>query len=438
MDLSRESAGCAVDLMKYFSTRGNVEPVRFSEALNQGLASDGGLFIPESIPVFESSNFKSTLKVSELAQILMKPWLEKDVLQERLPEICEEAFNFPVPLHFLDHHTALLELFHGPTAAFKDFGARFLAGAVSKLPSSHRRTVLVATSGDTGGAVAAAFFGKPAFDVVILYPKGKVSARQEKQLTSWGQNVKAIAVRGDFDDCQRLVKEGFADQRWKNEKGLFSANSINIGRLLPQCVYYAYSSLKFYQQRGIAPGVIVPTGNLGNAMAALWAKKMGFPIGKVVLATNANRPISEFLKTGVWKPHPTVSTLANAMDVGNPSNIERLIHLYPQHKDLVRDVDSLSVSDKEISETIRNGVKRWGQVFCPHTATAVFKREKLGSGNWIVVATAHPAKFDTIVEPLIGRPVEIPPALQEILSRPSHFKEIAPTLDELKLILAVA
>ena len=402
--------------MKFQSTRGSSPKVTISQAIDAGLAPDGGLYVPETFPQYTGGEFNL---VETLA-----PFFKGDPLEPFLNKICESAFNFPIPLI-----KDVLELFHGPTAAFKDVGARFLAECQSRLNESNR-TVLVATSGDTGGAVAAAFHGRKNFEVVILFPKGMVSPRQLQQLTCWGDNVRAYAVRGTFDDCQRMAKEAFHDPWWKSNTTLTSANSINIGRLLPQMIYYAQSSVEYFKKFGTKPGFIIPSGNLGNSVAALWAKKMGFPIGKIVMATNANQAVGDYLKTGKNTPHQTINTLANAMDVGNPSNLERVINLYPVLDDFRVDVESISVSDEEIKQTIIEGAKL-GNIWCPHTATAVYAKKKLMGDAWIIVATAHPAKFESIVEPLIQQKIEVPSLLLELLSKPSHYKEINADLKEI-------
>ncbi|MCM2278864.1 MAG: threonine synthase [Oligoflexia bacterium] len=413
--------------MRFRSTRsapGTGTSVGIADALEAGLAPDGGLFVPESFPELERG--KAPLAMGEAGRAVLEPFFrDEPVLAQELPGLCERAFDFPVPVRPVDSGTGILELFHGPTAAFKDVGARFLAECVSALARSRQggprdsrpRVVLVATSGDTGGAVAAAFFGKPAVEVVILYPKGKISPLQEAQLTAWGGNVRAYAVRGDFDDCQRLVKEALADPEWRASFGLLSANSISLGRILPQCVYYAMASVNAFAETGEETGFIVPSGNLGNATAALWAKRMGFPIGKVVLACNANRAVLDYLATGRWQPRPTVSTLANAMDVGNPSNMERLRDLFPTVEALRAGVEVFSVTDEEIRETIRSAARAGLGVFCPHTATGLFTREKLGrkagpGGHWLIAATAHPGKFRSVVEPLVGQELALPPSLE--------------------------
>jgi threonine synthase len=336
---------------------------------------------------------------------------------------------------------SVLELFHGPTAAFKDFGARFLAASLERIPRAdpRRLTILVATSGDTGGAVAAAFHRRPWVDVVVLYPKGLVSPRQEKQLACWGGNVRTLSVRGTFDDCQRLVKEAFVDADLARSVLLSSANSINVGRLLPQMVYYARTSLELWRRDGRAPNYIVPTGNLGNVAACLWAREMGLPVGEIVLATNANVAVPDFLRTGDWQPRPSVATLASAMDVGNPSNMERLRWLFGDVGTLRAKFSAASVDDDQIRAAIRRDYVEWNQVWCPHTATAAHVYRELPAHRraerWVLVATAHPAKFNDVVEPLIGREVQVPAALADLLALPSIQTEVAPRLDELRDVL---
>jgi threonine synthase len=415
--------------MKFASTRGNSPALSTSAAIQTSLAPDGGLYVPEFFPIFNPEEFDRLDSWREIGTKVLDPFFRADQLAPLLGEICEDAFSFPIVLKDLAEDTASLELFHGPTAAFKDIGARFLASCIARLPG--HRTILVATSGDTGGAVAAAFHGNTDVDVIILFPKGRVSPRQQAQLTCWGGNVRAFAVRGDFDDCQRMTKAAFADTNFRTERRLLSANSINLGRLLPQTVYYATASLWYLRRHGVAPGFVIPTGNLGNAVACFWAQKMGFPIREIVLAANANHSVPDYFSSGDWKPHPTITTLANAMDVGNPSNMERLRNLYPNLAQLRSHAQAFSVTDDEISRTIANGLERWGEAWCPHTAAAVFVREQLESPHWIVVATAHPAKFESIVEPLLGRTLDIPSPLAELLEKPSHLKEISAELDEL-------
>jgi threonine synthase len=418
--------------MKFRSTRTPEHQMSLSEALQQSLAPDGGLYVPVHFPRFQLSDFDGAEELPEIAARWLTPFFQDDPLAQSLEEICRETFNFPVPLKALDAKTSILELFHGPTAAFKDVGARFLSGCLQRIPSDHLRTVLVATSGDTGSAVAAAFHGRPGFEVIVLFPKGKVSSRQEKQLTVWGDNVRAFAVRGDFDDCQRMAKAAFQDPWWQQSLHLISANSINLGRLLPQACYHAAASLWHLRRRGQPTGFIIPSGNLGNATAALWARETGLPIGPVTLATNTNHAVSHYHRSGRWEPRPTVTTLANAMDVGNPSNMERVRQLYREHNDFQSNLYVIAVSDEEIKNAISTSQKRWSEVFCPHTATAARALEQLPIGPWTLVATAHPAKFELVVEPIIGQQVAVPEALQALLDRPSRVVEIDPDLDSLR------
>ena len=420
--------------MRYLSTRNPGHRVPLSEALLDGLAPDGGLYVPEELPRLGAERFEGLSHIRYIAEELLAPFFAQDSLMGSLGTICEETFSFDIPLRDLERDTGLLELFHGPTAAFKDVGAGFLASCLSRLNADAEEplTVLVATSGDTGSAVAAAFHRKPNVEVIVLYPKGHVSPRQEKQLTCWGDNVHTFGVRGVFDDCQRMVKEAFADDWWREEMNLTSANSINIGRLLPQMTYYAAASHWYVRRHGVEPNFVVPSGNLGNVLACLYAREMGLPIGQVVLAVNANRPVVHFLETGDYEGFDTVSTLANAMDVGDPSNMERLLDLWPD-VDTVRDkIAAYQVDDETISQTIERGLDDWGQIWDPHTACAVAAREQLDSPHWVVVATAHPAKFDQVVEPLIGRELTVPDALAKLLDGPDHSTEIEASVDALK------
>lgn len=431
--------------MRFVSTRRR-ESASLDEALLRGLASDGGLFLPEELPFFPADEFRHADSIADTAAILLRPFFAGSALCGDLDQILEETFSFPVTTTRLPDasgHAELLELFHGPTAAFKDIGAGFLAACLSRLERDRatRLTILVATSGDTGSAVAAAFDGRPGMQVVVLYPDGRVSERQARQLTCWGDNVLSLAVDGSFDDCQSLVKQAMADSGLAARYRFTSANSINIGRLLPQCSYYAHASLTHYRRTGRKPGFIVPTGNLGNALAAVLARRMGLPIGGIVLATNANRLIVDYLQGAEWQPRASIRTLASAMDVGNPSNMERLIELQGDAARLKQELHAVSVSDAEIKRQIRDDFDAFGFATCPHTATATFawrclpeneKREH----DWIIAATAHPAKFEQIVEPLIGQPVPLPQSLLAILSRPARFVAIDADLKALATVMA--
>jgi threonine synthase len=413
--------------MRCRSTRGGDE-VSLSEAISRGLAADGGLFMPAALP-------EVTLAagpIPAVAEALLAPLFEGDALAGQLRAICEGAFTFPAPTRWLAPDTGLLELFHGPTAAFKDFGARFLAQALARLAPAPLTTVLVATSGDTGAAVAGAFHGLPGFRVVVLYPDGRVSARQAHQLGAFGGNVTTYRVAGTFDDCQRMVKEAFLDRALQGRHALTSANSISLGRLLPQMAYYAAASLEARAAGRPPVSFVIPTGNLGNAVACLMARRMGLPIGQVVLATNANRVLPDFLRTGQYRPRASVATLANAMDVGAPSNLERLEALFPEPNQAVT-VDW--VDDATLQARIRETWVRHQVAVCPHTACGLEVLARLrtagASGDFLVAATAHPAKFDTVVEPLVGQVVPAPPDLAALLARPSSARPLAASLQAL-------
>ena len=433
--------------MRLHSTRDRTLTAGLGEAIARGLAPDGGLYVPETLPRLDVAALERAGSLADVAAGLVQPFAAGDAMATLVPAITTDAFDFPAPIvevGLAGAPLSVLELFHGPTAAFKDFGARFLAATLERLPSAdpRRLTILVATSGDTGGAVAAAFHGRPWVDVIVLYPRGLVSARQEKQLACWGGNVRTLAVRGTFDDCQRMVKEAFVDPALARDHRLSSANSINVGRLLPQMVYYARTSLELARRDGRPPNFIIPTGNLGNALACVWAREAGLPIGDIVLACNANASIPEFLDGGEWRPRASVATLASAMDVGNPSNMERLRALYPDPAKLRATVRAERVDDDEIRRTIRRDHRELGQTWCPHTATAAAAWRRLPAARraerWVLVATAHPAKFNDIVEPLIGAEVPVPPSLARLLALPSIQRVVEPRLDALRGIVEEA
>lgn len=418
---------------RFVSTRREAPEAGFGEALARGLAPDGGLYVPVRWPEFEPETLPDAEDLPGLARRLLAPFVAGDALEGELAAIAAEAFDFPAPLVPLEGEgrLAVLELFHGPTAAFKDFGARFLAACLTRLRRGAVRPlkILVATSGDTGGAVAAAFHRRAGVEVAVLFPAGLVSPTQERQLTCWGENVRSFAVRGTFDDCQRLVKEAFLDAELRGRFDLSSANSINLGRLLPQSVYYAAASLRVWRTCGERASFVIPSGNLGNALACVWARRLGLPIGAIVLAHNANRTVTDYLESGQWSPRPSIATLASAMDVGNPSNMERLRALYPELDALRGAVSACSVDDERIRARIRAGFAGYGQLWCPHTATAAEAYARLdparrAAGRWILVATAHPAKFREIVEPLVGRAVPVPESLGRLLARPTACTEI--------------
>jgi threonine synthase len=427
--------------MKFISTRREAPAVSFGAALEQGLAPDGGLYVPERWPTLPLSAFDGANTLAQIAEVMLGAFIEGDAIAPQLPAVARDAFDFPAPLSAVttDGSLSVLELFHGPTAAFKDFGARFLAASLARIRSGASRplNILVATSGDTGGAVAAAFHRRPGVQVSVLFPKGLVSPTQERQLTCWGDNVHSYRVNGSFDDCQRMVKEAFLDPELKGRYQLSSANSINLGRLLPQAVYYAATSLAVHRVHGVSPNFIIPSGNLGNSVACVWARKIGLPIGRIVLAHNVNRAVPEFLQTGHWQPRPSIPTLASAMDVGSPSNMERLRALFPDLEGARAAVRADSVTDEQIRARIRADFSAYGRAWCPHTATAaeVYARmapAERAQARWIMVSTAHPAKFREIVEPLIGQRIEMPESLAKLFSRPVSCADLEPSLAALR------
>lgn len=417
--------------MKFASTRNPSITVSLSEALMRGLAADGGLYVPSRLPSFTPGDFDNDASLPQVSQRLLHPFFEGDALEQHLEEICSAAFDFPAPLSLLKNERSwMLELFHGPTAAFKDFGTRFLAACLAQVrkPDDCPLTILVATSGDTGAAVAAAFHGKPGLRVVVLYPDGLVSPRQAHQLGCFGDNILTLRVAGTFDDCQALVKQALVDDTLLTRLKLSSANSISLGRLLPQMSYYAHAALKHWREHGTTLNFVIPTGNLGNVLAAILARQCGLPIGEIALATNANRVLPDFFAGSDYRAQASIATLANAMDVGAPSNFERLRWLYPDDAQLRTAFAAIAVDDAEIREVITNGEARYGRVLCPHTACAARVLEHLrkrgDARHWAIVATAHPAKFEQVVEPLVQHPVAVPPALADLLKRPSNAEPI--------------
>lgn len=426
--------------MRFVSTRGQAPAVTIGEAIANGAAPDGGLYVPAEPVRIDPDTFRYE-SLADLGAQLLAPFFEGDPLAPHLPAICAEAFDFPAPLVVPDPgrpELSLLELFHGPTGAFKDFGARFLMACFDRLGGGDGPVnILVATSGDTGGAVGCAAEGRAGVRATILYPRGRVSAFQQHQLCCWDAPVSALEVDGDFDDCQRLVKAAFADPALARAHRLSSANSINIGRLLPQMVYLAAAALETERTTGVAPGFLIPTGNLGHVVVCLWARALGLPLGPVVAATNANRTLGDWHRTGIYAPSPSLATIANAMDVGAPSNFERLEQLPdPLHQLSVERVDDDAIRSRIALEHARSNY-----VLCPHSATAVEAWERLDPARqaerpWIAAATAHPYKFADVVEPLIGETLEPPPALAAILGRKAQAHRIPATLEALAGALA--
>lgn len=421
--------------MAFVSTR-DPEGRRYSlpEALRLGPAPDGGLFLPERLEPLPQSFLAALpeMGLPEMAATVLERLTGGELDRPALEKLAAEALDFPLPLVRLGPDLAVLELFHGPTLAFKDVGARFLARLLPlAAPGTSELTVLVATSGDTGGAVAQAFAGVAGTRVAVLYPRGKVSPRQERQFATLGGNVRAFAVDGVFDDCQRLVKMAFADRELSTALGLTSANSINVGRLLPQALYYFAAAARLAADGdGARPRVFVtPSGNFGNLCAGLLAKKLGLE-ARFLAATNANDVVPEYLESGELRPRPSVATLSNAMDVGDPNNFPRILHLYGGDLEaLRRDVSGVRVSDEETLEAILRH-DRAGYLADPHTAVGLAAWEKARGAYpegtlGIVLATAHPAKFAEAVEPALGRTLPLPEALAAPLARPLLAEELA-------------
>jgi threonine synthase len=437
------------------STRHQSPAVSFREALLRGLAPDGGLYLPAGWPSVTFGDLRAwmTLPFRELATRLAGRLLADEFPTEVIERLVADALDFPVPTVAVEPGRSVLELFHGPTLAFKDFGARFLARFFGHLLAQEDReaTILVATSGDTGSAVAQGFYRVPRVRVVVLYPKGKVSPFQESQMATLGENVTAVRVSGTFDDCQRLVKSAFLDPGLAS-LNLSSANSINIGRLLPQSFYYVASYLAIASEIGEQVIFSVPTGNLGNLTAGIIAVRLGLPVARFVAGTNVNRVLPDYLDTGTYRARPSIATLSNAMDVGDPSNFARLLELYGGSLDRVRQaLYSTSIDEDETRATIRRVYERTGYVLDPHTAvgwaaadrffaesptsppslgeashdrqagsapSARGKRASAGRPEIITLATAHPAKFGGAIRETLGFTPSLPPQYADWKDRP--------------------
>ena len=415
--------------MKYISTKNISPPASLKEAVLSGMPEDGGLYLPAIIPqlVGRSIDSLSSMTFMEIAQKMSAKFLSDDIPAPHLEEIVSRSLNLDVKLNQLDDKLTVLETFHGPTMAFKDFGARFMARLMSYLIRGEQRelTILVATSGDTGSAVASGFLGIQGIRVVILYPSGKVSPSQEKQLTTQGQNIQALEVAGNFDDCQSLVKQAFADRNLRNQHMLSSANSINIARLLPQSFYFAYTAGQMMHKTGDLV-ISVPSGNFGNLTAGLMAQRMGIPIHHFVASTNRNDVFPKYLQDGHFQARPSDQTLSNAMDVGDPSNLARIRYLFDDDVDQIRSkISSWSFDDQQTLDQIAEIYKRYSYVIDPHTAVGMlglheYLKNSSRNTQGVVVSTAHPAKFPERVEPVIKTSITIPDQLAQYLTREKH------------------
>ena len=427
--------------MKFYSTNNKELQLNIKDAVIKGLASDNGLFMPEYIPQLPESFFKEldNMTFTEIAFEVLKPYFSPVVPENKLQEIIDDAFNFDIPLKHVDGNINVLELFHGPTSAFKDVGARFLARVLSWFVKDMDQEVyvLAATSGDTGGAVANGFVDVPGIKVVVLYPSGMVSDRQERQFTTLGRNISALEVKGTFDDCQRLVKTAFLDKELNDKLFLTSANSINIARLLPQVVYYFYAYAQL-ENKNKDVVISVPSGNFGNLTAGLIAYKMGLPVKRFIAATNINDVVPEYLNTGEYNPRTSVQTLANAMDVGDPSNFVRVLELFnKQLEDIKGSISGYVVDDKQIRKTIKEVFDKTGYVLDPHGACGyeALKDQLNDNEQGIFLATAHPAKFPDVVEEEIGSEVDMPDTMKQFMDKPKIKSEISSEFIDFKRYL---
>jgi threonine synthase len=437
------------------------QQVSFQEALFAGLAPDGGLYHPVEHPDLETT-FASIDDGSSFQDVAVKVCsaaLAPEIDEKRARSIAARAFGFAPLLRRIDERVLLLELFHGPTCAFKDFGAGFLAAAMEDFIAGENRRIqiLVATSGDTGSAVAHAFHGRRNIDVVILYPSGRVSRLQEQQLTTLGGNVHALEVEGAFDDCQRMAKEAFQDPALRARLSLTSANSINIGRLLPQCLYYAFAATRRNElggePGGVSPTICVPSGNFGNLTAGMYAWRWGLPVRRFIAATNSNDVVPAYLETGSFDPRVSTPTISNAMDVGNPSNFERLEELFKgDWRAMAASIEGRAVSDRRTRETMRRIHREHGVLVDPHTAVGLTAAAdhlaeadraggrggaggSRGAEQIIVLSTAHPGKFSDIVLDSTGVAPRIPERLARCMGLPKQATRVGPRLGELSRFL---
>jgi len=418
--------------MKFYSTNNKDLSASFKEAVIKGLAPDGGLFYPMHLPQLDKvfiDNLQN-LSLSEIGFEISRHFLDDDIPVSKLKEICEESLNFPTPLVSFESNIYSLELFHGPSCAFKDVGARFMSRCLSYFAqeSDEKITILAATSGDTGSAVAKGFLGIENIEVVILYPSGKVSQIQEQQLTTLGKNITALEIDGSFDDCQALVKQAFQDKKLNEEIKLSSANSINIARLIPQSFYYfyAYGQLKD-QNKDLV--ISVPSGNFGNLTAGLIAKQMGLPIKKFIASTNVNNVVPHYLETGKYESRASIPSISNAMDVGAPSNFDRMMTLYQEnHPKICTDLKGAPFNDEQTKKIMRKVYEDFAYVLDPHGAVAYLGlKQYLDQKNeiGIFIETAHPAKFIDVVEKVIQTKVKIPNYLTDCLTKEKHSIKMA-------------
>jgi len=404
--------------MELYNLKHPQQVVNFTQALKLGLGKDRGLFFPKQIPVLDDVEALLAMPFVERCKKVLGAWLSSELGQDRVDNLVEKAFNFELSLAKADDKRYCLELFHGPTLAFKDFGARFMAQCLCELASDEKISILTATSGDTGAAVADAFFGLDNIQVVVLYPKGKISVLQEKMFTTLGDNIHTVSVESDFDACQDLVKRAFEDSDVRDGLHLNSANSINISRLLAQICYYFEAVAQFKREHKQDPVIAVPSGNFGNLTAGLFAKAMGLPIKRFVAATNSNDTVPRYLDQGDWLPHATVATMSNAMDVAEPSNWPRVEAIVDAMGWSLADISGVALSESDTSEALKE-LNRAGYLSEPHAAIAAQALTLTMSDDerGIFLGTAHPAKFKEVVESELGIEVPLPPALAAVADK---------------------
>jgi threonine synthase len=421
--------------MQYFSLNNNATAVGFEKAVRLGLAPDRGLYYPQRINPLNDSFWDNFLSMShhEIALAAIEQFVGDEIPKKELQKIVEDTLTFAFPVVELNQNLATLELFHGPTMAFKDVGGRFMARCLGYFnrSSTEKVTVLVATSGDTGGAVASGFLGVPGVEVVILYPKGKVSHIQELQLTTQGQNITALEVDGVFDDCQEMVKTAFLDESLKPHRNLTSANSINVARWLPQSFYYFFAVQELMKRKVNNPFVFsVPSGNFGNICAGFIARELGLPISHFIASTNRNDTFPRYIENGIFEPKPSIQTISNAMDVGNPSNFDRISKLFNQDLYRLKNIcSSYRFSDKETLKAIQELHEAYDYIADPHGAVGYLGLQKYCHDNpdvyGVFLETAHPVKFLDVVEKAIKTEVSIPPQIEEIMGRTSEKTSIS-------------
>jgi len=429
--------------LQYYSTNKQSPAVDFKEAAIRGLAPDKGLYFPASLPVVDKELLDNIeqLTAEEIAFRVIKPYVGDTIPDDKLLSIVTETVNFPIPLVPVTDSIFSLELFHGPTLAFKDIGARFMSRCLAYFLREEKKkaTVLVATSGDTGGAVANGFYAVEGVEVVILYPSGMVSPVQEKQLTTLGKNIRALEIDGSFDDCQQLVKQAFADTSLTGQLFLTSANSINVARWLPQQFYYFFAWQQ-WAEKDNPPVIAVPSGNFGNICAGILASQTGLPVHHFIAACNANDIVSGYLQNQQWEPRKAVATLSNAMDVGNPSNFVRVLEIFHhQYPELKAHLSSYSISDADTMATIRSVYEQHHYLLDPHGAVGYLSLEKYLADHpglkGIFLETAHPVKFPEAVEKVTGKPVEMPEELLPLMDNPKQSIFMQPDYNQLKELL---